>query len=75
MIRCTEVIFENGVFRPLETLSLPEHQHFRITLEEVEPGREQAHSPKGSLLDAVRTLSFTSHTKYPSRDELHDRNR
>ena len=34
MIRQLEAVFEHGVLRPLEPLTLPEHQHVRLTLEE-----------------------------------------
>ena len=34
MARQLEAIYENGVLRPLEPLTLPERQHVRLTLEE-----------------------------------------
>ena len=33
MRRSLEVIYENGVFRPLEPVELPEHQRIRVMLE------------------------------------------
>jgi predicted DNA-binding antitoxin AbrB/MazE fold protein len=34
MRKSVEVIYENGVFRPLEPVELSEHQRMRVTLEE-----------------------------------------
>ena len=34
MLRELEAVFEQGVFRPLEPLTLPEHQKVRIAFEE-----------------------------------------
>ncbi len=34
MTRQLEAVYEQGVLRPLEPLSLPEHQRVRLTLEE-----------------------------------------
>lgn len=34
MARQLEAVYEHGVLRPLEPLTLPEHQHVRLTLEE-----------------------------------------
>ena len=34
MRKSVEVIYENGVFRPLEPVELCEHQRMRVTLEE-----------------------------------------
>ncbi len=34
MPRQLEAVYEHGVLRPLEPLTLPEHQHVRLTLEE-----------------------------------------
>jgi predicted DNA-binding antitoxin AbrB/MazE fold protein len=33
MTRAIETIYEGGVFKPLETINLPEHQHVVITFE------------------------------------------
>jgi predicted DNA-binding antitoxin AbrB/MazE fold protein len=34
MRKSVEVIYENGVFRPLEPVEVSEHQRMRVTLEE-----------------------------------------
>jgi predicted DNA-binding antitoxin AbrB/MazE fold protein len=39
MARQLEAVFEQGVLRPLEPLTLPEHQRVRLTLDETpDPG-------------------------------------
>ena len=38
MARQLEAIFEDGVLRPLEPLTLPEHQRVRLTIDE-QPGQ------------------------------------
>lgn len=38
MARQLEAIFEHGVLRPLEPLTLPEHQRVRLTIDE-QPGQ------------------------------------
>ena len=35
MSKSIEVIYENGVFRPLEPVDLPEHQRMTVTIGEV----------------------------------------
>jgi len=37
MVRHLEAIFEDGVLRPLEPLSLPEHQHVMVTIDDQAP--------------------------------------
>jgi predicted DNA-binding antitoxin AbrB/MazE fold protein len=39
MLRQLEAIFEDGVLRPLEPLSLAEKQHVRLTISDVPAGR------------------------------------
>ena len=36
MRKSLEVIYEHGVFRPLEPVELPEHQRVRVTIEDEE---------------------------------------
>jgi predicted DNA-binding antitoxin AbrB/MazE fold protein len=36
MSKSLEVIYENGVFRPLEPVDLPEHWRVRVTIEDEE---------------------------------------
>jgi predicted DNA-binding antitoxin AbrB/MazE fold protein len=35
MSRTVEAVYENGVFRPLEAVTLPEGEHVQVTLPEV----------------------------------------
>ena len=48
-------IYENGVFRPLGTVRLPEHTHVEVALPDVPPERP-AEVEKARLLAEVRTL-------------------
>ena len=45
MTREIEAVYENGMLRPLEPLSLAEHQHVRVTVAEI------AGDPLASLID------------------------
>jgi predicted DNA-binding antitoxin AbrB/MazE fold protein len=38
-------IYENGVFRPLDTPNLPEHQQVRLTVESIAPGTKNKADP------------------------------
>ena len=37
MVRHVEAVFEDGVLRPTEPLSLPERQHVRVTIDDSPP--------------------------------------
>ena len=37
MVRHLEAVFEDGVLRPIEPLSLPERQHVRVTIDDSAP--------------------------------------
>lgn len=43
MVRRLEAVYEQGILRPLEPLSLPEHQRVRLTLE------DQAEAQNGNI--------------------------
>jgi len=52
-----EVVYENGILRPLETLSgqFQEHQHLTVTVEDAEePSRWLADADPTVSLEAVR---------------------
>ena len=38
-------IYENGVFRPLDTPDLPEHQEVHLTVESISPNTERTTVP------------------------------
>ena len=37
MVRHLEAVFEDGVLRPVEPLSLPQHQHVMVTIDDAPP--------------------------------------
>ncbi|HEX2750430.1 MAG TPA: antitoxin family protein [Verrucomicrobiales bacterium] len=49
------VIYENGVFRPLGTVRLPEHTRVEVELPDV-PSESTVEAEKGHLLAEVRAL-------------------
>jgi len=44
MGKVIEVIYEDGVFKPLEKVNLPEKTKIRIRIEAVKPGRHNGYS-------------------------------
>ncbi|BDC51419.1 hypothetical protein F183_A37350 [Bryobacterales bacterium F-183] len=47
MSRSVDAIYEAGVFRPLEPVTLSEHKRVRLTVEEpVDPARSEAINPR-----------------------------
>jgi len=42
MGKSLEVIYEHGLFRPLEPVELPEHQRVRVTIEDERPAVSRA---------------------------------
>jgi predicted DNA-binding antitoxin AbrB/MazE fold protein len=61
MSKSLEVIYENGVFRPLEPVDLPEHKRVRVMIEDEEDWLDTEYmqwcareAQDGVSLDAVR---------------------
>lgn len=74
MVRVTEAIFENGVFKPTEAVGLREHQRVLITVEELpQVPVEDREAALGRFRESVARLGFTSDGPYPKREELYDR--
>ena len=68
MSKSIEAVFENGIFRPLKKVRLPEHKKFKIILEnEAKPDTKKSCSLKG-IIDLAKDCSDTDlstrHDKY-----------
>jgi predicted DNA-binding antitoxin AbrB/MazE fold protein len=59
-----EAVFENGVFRPLESVQLPEHQRVTVTIATDTPAVDVAHF----TLSAERWQAFCDALDAPPRD-------
>jgi predicted DNA-binding antitoxin AbrB/MazE fold protein len=72
--RITEAIFENGMLRPQESLSLRQNERVRIIIQSLDmpsgPDREQALQ---RLRAGIASMNFKSNGPYPTREELHER--
>lgn len=53
-----EAIFENGVFRPLETVDLPEQQRVTLVMPPKEPGIVEGHLRDGESESSADYLSI-----------------
>jgi predicted DNA-binding antitoxin AbrB/MazE fold protein len=70
----TQAIYVNGVLKPLEPLSLQEHQRVWLT---VQPINGKTTSSREEALERLRAgiaaMGFNSGGSLPTREELHDR--
>jgi predicted DNA-binding antitoxin AbrB/MazE fold protein len=48
MVREVEAVYERGLLRPLEALSLNEHQRLRLTLDDQPSSADEAHTQASS---------------------------
>jgi len=58
-----EVIYENGILRPLQPLNLPEKKILKITLPDEAPSDKETHRDKVSRV--LREAGLTSSLKFP----------
>jgi len=58
-----DVIYENGVFRPLQPLDLPEKKIFKLNLDDESVNDKETHSDKVSRI--LREAGLTSPLKFP----------
>jgi len=68
MSKSIEAVFENGIFRPLKKVKLPEHKRFKIILEsESKPVTKKSCSLTG-IIDIAKNCTDTDlsthHDKY-----------
>ncbi|TAN45698.1 MAG: DUF104 domain-containing protein [Nitrospirae bacterium] len=68
MSRIIEAVFENGVFKPLQKVNMPEHKKLRLILENtVKPSTRKKCSLSG-IIDIARDCADTDlsvhHDKY-----------
>lgn len=62
-------IFENGVFRPLGTVRLPEHTPVQVSLPDMEKASARDEADKATLLAEVRSLHGSLHLPAGTNDE------
>ena len=66
MTQQVEAVYENGVLRPLQVVSLAESQRVKITITDVEPGRER----DVQFLERVRA-EVAAMEHIPTLEEVH----
>lgn len=69
MIKQVEAVYENGMLRPLEPLSLEEHQHVTVVISEAHAVPERSHMD-ADYLAAVRA-EVAAMGSIPTLDEIH----
>ncbi len=68
-----EVIYENGILRPLQPLNLPEKKIFKVNLTDETSNNEETHRDKVSRV--LREAGLTSQMKFPKAKKLSDEER
>lgn len=58
-----EVIYENGILRPLQPINLPEKKIFKVTVPDEAPSDEETHRDKVSRV--LREAGLVSPLKFP----------
>jgi predicted DNA-binding antitoxin AbrB/MazE fold protein len=53
-----EAVYENGVFRPLQPVQLPEHQRVTVTIDDQSAGHDAAAHQAHFVLPAERWQAF-----------------
>jgi hypothetical protein len=65
-----EAVYENGVFRPLQPVALPEHRRVTLTIVEGEPGEEAGADQVHFVLPPDRWQAFCEALDAPPRHIL-----
>ena len=73
MNQSIQVIYENGVLRPLQPLNLPEKKIFKVNVADEAPSDEETHRDKVSRV--LREAGLTSQMKFPNAKKLSDEER
>jgi predicted DNA-binding antitoxin AbrB/MazE fold protein len=74
MRQVTEAIYTNGVLKPLHPLELRESERVRLMVEKLDaPPIQDREALLAKLRQGIERMNFRSNGRYPSRDELHDR--
>ncbi len=68
-----EVIYENGILRPLQPLNLPEKKIFKVNLTDETSNNEETHRDKVSRV--LREAGLISQMKFPNAKKLSDEER
>ncbi len=63
-----EAVYENGVFRPLQPVQLPEHQRVTITIDQDDVAMDAAAMPLHFALPADRWQAFCDALDSPPKD-------
>ncbi|HAK96635.1 MAG TPA: hypothetical protein DCM87_16990 [Planctomycetes bacterium] len=70
----TEAIYTKGVLKPLQPLDLRESERVRLMVQKLdESPRQDREALLAKLREGIEKMNFRSNGRYPSRDELHDR--
>jgi predicted DNA-binding antitoxin AbrB/MazE fold protein len=69
MTKQVEAVYENGMLRPLEPLSLEEHQHVTVMISQAHAAPERSHLDT-DYLAAVRA-EVAAMGRIPTLDEIH----
>jgi len=73
MSETVQVIYENGILRPLQPLDLPENKIFEIDVRDIKETGEETHRDKVSRV--LREAGLTSQMKFPNAKRLSDEER
>lgn len=75
MSQTVEAIYENGAFRPVEPVSIPEHKRVKLTIEESNTARDDAdrEAARAAMIAGFDKLVLHSGGRLPTRSELHER--
>lgn len=77
MTRTVEAVFSGGVFRPTESVQLPDQQKVTLYYQTAEPISFPSDSQRRAALERlwkkVDEMNIRIMGPYPSRDELHER--
>ena len=75
MTKTVEAIYDAGVLKPLESLSLTDQQRVRVTVETIETApAANSRANIQQLIDRLQRSSFSYGGTLPAREELHNRN-
>ena len=70
----TDAVYRNGVLKPLQPLDLEEEEQVRLVVEKLDSkDRPDRRVLLTRLREGIDRMNFRSRGRYPSREELHDR--
>lgn len=72
MPKTIEAIYEDGVFKPLRRLKLPEHIRFRLTIAPVEEDEKEIEKTVAKQKEALLSIAGIGSSGLPDVSEKHD---